>query len=54
MLAKNDEECYTDSKTPMSKSRAVSGGCSDMRLGKGKLRSMHIRLNCFRMFRSFY
>lgn len=45
MLAKNDEECYTDSKIHVSKTRAVSVGCSDMKLGKRKLRCMHVRLN---------
>lgn len=30
----------------MSKTRAVSLGCEEMRLGKGKFKCMHIRLNC--------
>lgn len=30
----------------MSKTRAVSLGCEEMRLGKGKFNCMHIRLNC--------
>ena len=47
MLARNDEECFTDSELPMSQSRAaVSVEYSDMRVRKGKLRCMHMKLNC--------